>query len=115
MGSFIVQQLREDSGESLFYDQAFRVVIEDHLSYLKEHKNVTLLKLEPADAWRWRNNFYGLLKDNGIPEYLRWIVLRMNDMVSPMDFDGEQVQFLIPIEGIITRLVGVYRVRSKVS
>lgn len=110
---FSVQNLREPSGEPEFYEPGFRTVIEDHLDYLRNLEGTRILRVEPAEAWRWRFNFYGLLKYKKLDERYRWIILRVNGLINPLDFDGTQTHFKIPDGAVMDRLLQTYRLRNK--
>lgn len=110
---FSVQKLREKSGEPEFYEAGFRTLIEDHLDFLRNLESTRLLRVEPGEAWRWRFNFYGLLKYKGIDQRYRWVILRVNGFDHPFQFDGTTTQFKIPDGGAMDKLLQTYRIRNK--
>lgn len=104
-----VRSFREDPGESTYYDEAFRLMIEQHRIYLQDAAGYVDRVLDSATAWRWRFDFYGLLEFLGVPEYLRWIYLRVNNYTHPNEFDSTRVTIRIPDIKAIERLVSLYR------
>lgn len=104
-----VTSLREDSGDDIFYTEDFRRMIEQHRIYLQTADGYDHRLIPEGEAWRWRYDFYGLLGHLNIPEYLRWIYLRVNDMINPADYSGLNTTILIPSITAIQNLTAIFR------
>lgn len=64
----------------------FQVFVEDHLDYLI--KQSTFTSIGDNRTLKFRNNFYGLLRDMGVASKYWWVYLRVNGYHSPLDYDG---------------------------
>lgn len=103
-----ITSLRENQGDSTFYDEDFRRMIEEHRIYLQNAEGTDWRDITAADAWRWRYDFYGLLKYLDIPEHLRWIYLRCNDLMSTEEYDGLRTTIMIPSYTAIQSLSAIF-------
>lgn len=110
-----IASLRDSQGDSMFYDEDFRRMIEEHRIYLQNADGTDWRVLEPAEAWRWRFDFYGLLRSMDIPEHLRWIYLRVNNLVSTEDYDGLMTTIMIPSYTAIQSLSAIFTNQYRTS
>lgn len=110
-----VTSLREDAGDSVYYDENFMRMIEQHRIYLQNVDGTEPRIIPEGEAWRWRYDFYGLLRYLDIPEYLRWITLRVNDLKSPSDYTGLNTSLIIPSFTAIQMLASIYRSQYSVG
>ena len=95
----------------LFYQEKFKQTIEDHLSILKANRTT-----QPIEAYlqnQCRNNFYLLLNNLNVPFKYHWIVLRVNDLHSPLDYTGTQTFIHLPEFQYVDRLMQVYNTKSE--
>jgi hypothetical protein len=83
---------------------AFRNAVEDHVELWRSNSKTAILEISDGEALACAGDFYYILAKNNIPKYLWWVILRVNHMVSPHDYDGTQVRFLMPDEDTVTRL-----------
>lgn len=104
-----VVSLREDPGEDVYYNEDFRRMIEQHRIYLQSADGIDTRVVPDGEAWRWRYDFYGLLNYMDVPEYLRWIYLRVNNMHNPGDFTGLLTTIAIPSFKVIQQLTAIFR------
>jgi hypothetical protein len=100
-----LKQFRQQLTEPAFYSEAYRNTIESCLSLLKVHHKTREVKLDPHKSRIYRYDFYTYLRHTvGInPEY-HWIIMRLNDMLSPRDFDENVTQLLIPDESYLRQV-----------
>lgn len=96
MGSMSINDLSSGTDQSVYYDPDFRNVLEDHITYLKLVQTTTTREIPPGYAARYRGNFYMFLQSQGIQQYMHWVIMRMNDMTSPTQFDESMTTYLIP-------------------
>lgn len=82
-------------GTGAYYTDQFRNVLEDHMTYLREAASTTVMNVDPIKAYRFEFDLNGLLLDMGIPLYLHWVVMRMNNFASPQDVPADLTQLLI--------------------
>lgn len=96
-----------------FQDLDFRQVLEDHLGILKEQSNV--VEVPPALRDRYHGNFYGLLSElllNLGFEYY-WITMRVNDFVSPFDYEKGIGYIRTPPQDLILELYNRHHTLKK--
>lgn len=103
-----------DSLENIPYQEAsFRLVVEDHLSYLKQTSRI--VEVPPAFRERYHGNLYGLLnelvRDSSYQYY--WIIMRVNDFAGAMDYERGIGYLRIPDFDIINQLYSRHRTVKK--
>jgi hypothetical protein len=82
-------------GAAVYYTDAFRNVLEDHMTYLRKATSTTVMNVDPIKAYRFELDLDGLLLDMGIPLYLHWVVMRMNNLSSPQQVPADLTTLLI--------------------
>lgn len=86
--AFTILEQTNDGGPDMFYDPAFRLIVETHINILR----VTDSKRESIERelfWQYEGDFYGYLTQKGIDPSLFWIYLRVNGMEHPNQFASE--------------------------
>lgn len=108
----LAEQITGD-GPAPYYSAPFRDVIEQHLPFLIA-TNTHDLAVEPHLAYKYRSDFYGLLRYLGVTPHMWWPTLRVNGMTSPTEYDEEKLTVLIPdfneIEKLRTTYTTVHRI-----
>jgi len=99
-----IDNLMIAAGPSIYYSQSFRDVLEDHLTYLKNHSTTNVLSIEPMKAYKYEFDLYSLLREYNIPTHLHWLVMRLNDMVSPTDATVKIDHLIIPDFSTVDRI-----------
>jgi hypothetical protein len=92
------------AGPDIYYDDTFRRVLEDHMTYLRNLSTTTKIDVEPIDVIRYQADFYGLLTKLGIQLHMQWIILRMTGLTSPSKIPEDLEFVLVPDESEISRL-----------
>ena len=109
-----INSLMNDEGPKIFYDADFRNVIEAHLRILREHPNTAVLDIEPQKAYKYEFDLYGLLLSLNIAPYYHWIVMRVNDLTTPIDFTHEMLRLILPAAGTIDSIRSTHTATYKV-
>lgn len=92
----VTEKLPAVSNET-FYGAEFRAVLEDHLTWLRDHKTTRVMRVADNDAYRFEGDFYRYLFSLGtIHRAYFWTIMRMNKMTSPQEFGTETRTLLIP-------------------
>ena len=99
-----IDNLMLTDGSDEFYDERFRNCIEDHLSYLKEPANVNQLTFDNGIAYKYENDFIGLLLYLKIPKERHWLTMRINGYTSPIQYNGDVNFVNIPNDNAIETL-----------
>lgn len=98
-----------------YFEPMFRKVLEEHLKIIKEQSNLTTVTITPIQALRYKGDFYGLLNELGVPDYLKWITLRVNDMISPSDANSDISMVVMIDPQYIRRIYNTHRTQMKVK
>lgn len=92
------------STADMYYDERFRLLIEQHLNALITFQGNVYLTVSPMEFEVWAGNLYGYLHSQNIPIEQHWIIMRMNNMDSTLDFSDVLVNLILPDMEQITKL-----------
>lgn len=104
-----VISLQERPLEINYFSAGFRAIIEDHLQILRNTAKLHTVEVSGFQELKYQGDFYGLLRDMGIDHDYHWITLRLNDLHSPMDYQGNLVNIKIPKIDYIKFLLRRYK------
>jgi len=83
--AFTILDKMAKPGDDLYYDPAFRLVLETHLNLLISQ--AAAREEIPLDLfYQYEGDFYGYLVSRSIPPEYHFILLRMNGMTNPNQF-----------------------------
>lgn len=94
---------------SVYYEEEFRYTLEQYLPRLRKSEGTISFDLTPREKAVFHGNFIGLLLERSIPTYLHWIIMRLNDIDSSYDFNGELDSILIPDNEALDRIREQYQ------
>lgn len=97
-----------DTGPAVYYSDSFLKVVEDHLTYLREHNKTFSLPVTPLQASQYRFDLRGLLNELGVSPRYHYIVMRMNYMTSFDQVSEDLIGLLVPDENIITTMASLH-------
>jgi ABC-type phosphate transport system auxiliary subunit len=107
---FTVSKAQLDAGNTNMYSVGFRNLIENHLPQIRTYPNTKILPLEPKKEQIFTGNFYGLLYNiDFVQQDMFWITMRVNDLLSPLDYSGNLNYVIIPSRGDIELLLQRYK------
>lgn len=93
-----------DPGPSIYYQDHFRSMVEAHIPWLREHRDTNDLPIEPKVAIRYQGDFFGLLTRLQFQQHLHWIIMRVNGLTNPMEYDHEMLELRIPSKDVLADL-----------
>lgn len=99
----------------IYYSDGFRNVLEDHMTYLREHPTTTILSVLPMQAYKYEFDMVGLLRELNIPLRMHWTVIRMNHLSSLTQVPSDLQQLLIPTDQQLSRIKQTYEASLKIS
>lgn len=119
--------LMVNEGDSVYYSEDWRLMIETHLLFLINHPYTTDQTIAAHDVYKYEGDLYGMLAKINIPPQYHYIVMRMNEMTSPVDFrlenfipdpdlngnDEAVITLLIPSQTVIESLRTVFQTTYK--
>lgn len=89
--------LEQTFDDSIYHDESFKTILEDHLPLLSNIDNIQEVKeVSPVDANRYEYDFYGLLRYLAIPIPYHWITMRVNGLMSPNEYRKNMLTIKIP-------------------
>lgn len=102
-----LRQMESALLDSMYYHPDFQVIIEDHLLLLRANPT-GYIEVADNEAYRFEFDYYNLLRFKGIPYKYHWIVMRVNDFLSPFDAHQGIKRIIIPDYQRIERLFNMY-------
>ncbi|AFO71119.1 hypothetical protein KEN51_CDS0350 [Pseudomonas phage vB_Pae10145-KEN51] len=118
--AFTLLANQPDSGESVYYEPGFRLIIETHLNILRNVRS-TRIQIPPELYYQFEGNFYGYMAERRVNPDMWWIQMRVNGLVSPYDFGkvlrdpsaNDYTSYLIiPNNDMIQHLVSLYQTKK---
>lgn len=113
--AFSINSLARSAGPDVFYTNDFRNVLEDYMTTLRNSADTVTISVEPAVALKYRGDLVGLLTELNYPAYMAWIIMRMNNMNSPSDYDESILMLLTPNQDRISRIRSTYMTENAIS
>lgn len=110
-----IEQYLLDTGPAIFYDEAFRSVLEDHLTFLRNHETTTSFVVTAIEAMRFQCDFYGLLESKGVSKHMHYVTARVNNIKSSVDFYGETLEILLPNEDLVMMIAQTHQTVHRLS
>lgn len=97
-----------------WYGSEFHGVIETHLAALRTNGS-TIHTVSDSEGYHYRGDMYSLLTSRNILSKYHWIVLRVNKLYSPVDYDGKGFDLIVPNEESINMIWDLYRTSASVD
>ena len=102
----------ESSGDSLYYNDNFRIVLEDHIEYLLTHPDTTISIVQEHEMIKNKCDIYSLFLDRKIPKQYHWIMTRLLGLKSPFLIRLELNYIVIPPFEEIEKIRATYISRT---
>jgi hypothetical protein len=103
-----IDDLEVSSGPDIYYDPDFRAVLDAHYTYLRNLSTNTIRTVTPFQSTKFAGDFYGLLSDMQVPRQFFYVILRINNMVSPNDFTSTMQSILIPDTSVVEMIKNIH-------
>ena len=100
--------------DSAYYDEGFRVTLEDHVTYLYNLPETTINTVSSMDLHVFKFDFYGMLIQMGVPPELHFITMRMAGLSSPQDPFDHLTSIRIPPKSVVSKILGRYNAQNKI-
>lgn len=102
-------------GPSVFYDQTFRNIFEDHLNLIVngEPTAFTSVTIDPNTGARYAGDWRGLMTELAVFPQMHWYNMRINGYTSSTDYTGEQLNITLLNNVIVERLIASYKTIRK--
>lgn len=110
-----VNSLMIREGASVFYSEAFRRVIEDHLPDLISDSGTQSIQIKNRVAYKAHGDLIMVLDEYEIPPQHHWIVMRMNGYTHPTEYDMSHTSIIVPSRSVVDGLMKSFRANQKIS
>lgn len=110
-----IDGLAIDSGPDVYYEEGFRITLEDHMTYLRTHPNTKTMQIDSFKAYKYASDLFGLLAEYSLPTELNWVIMRMNNMTSPTQCSESLKSLLLPDAQVVERMRSLYMTQNKIS
>jgi hypothetical protein len=98
---------------SVYYEQGFRILLEDHLTYLKGLQTTRKIDIDIQNAYKYEGDLDGLLTQLNIRPELHFIIMRLNNFTSPQEYSPDKTMtLLIPEDKEIDRIRSTYKTKN---
>lgn len=91
-----INKLSVKPGNQLFYSMGFHRYIEGYLKYIRENEIEKIIYIDPHKKYVFEGDLFGLLDQLSIDRKFHWVIMRVNDLTSPMYLDLENTELLLP-------------------
>lgn len=108
MGALIKSKLIPP-GDEYIYSDGFKIMVETHLNNIRSNANTNSIPLTEEEINKNLYDFYGYLKSINIKMEYWWIILRVNNMHSPDEFDFDKRVIQIPSTRTLDNIKQLYR------
>ena len=103
-----IDELMVDSGEYVYYTDGFHVEIESHFPRLLSDGYVVTHGIDKQQGVVYEGDFFGLLRNLGIPDFAHYVIMRLNGFTSPMEFKRTTTTIMVPNLSEIEMIKSVY-------
>jgi hypothetical protein len=103
-----IDNLESPSGDDAYYDENFRVILESHLTYLRNLSTTKTLTFDSFLSYKHQGDLFGLLDELNIAKQYHYIIMRINDFRCPGDLTDKVVSLLIPDLGEVALLKATF-------
>jgi len=101
-----LKEFRQQLTEPAFYSESYRNTVEACLQILKTHHQTKTVKLDDQKCRIYRHDFYTFLRHTvDIEPVYHWVIMRLNGMLSPRDFDDSVRELLVPEVSYLRQLL----------
>ena len=107
-----IHNLAAITGEDVYYDPNFLIMIESHFTYLRGLDSVISQTVEPAIAHKYEGDFNGLLNHLNIPKKYHNIIVRFNNLACTNDYTRDMLTFYVPSITEIDLIKSIYETRK---
>ena len=96
-------------GADWLYSEEFKTVIESHLSFIRQASTTKVMTVTSDNVRIFKHDFYGLLTSIRIQPRDFWIILRINNMHNPQEFDETKSVIFVPENRMLEQIKMAHR------
>ena len=107
-----ITNLMLDPGDDSYYDDAFLVIIDSHLTYLSNLTTTKLISLDAQLVYKHEGDLTGLLNEMNYPKKYHYPIMKINGMRSTNDLRMDKTSLVIPDLSEIDLMNSIYRTKK---
>lgn len=115
MGQISTLMTMTGKDESIYYDPDFRIVLESHLEYFRNHPSTVQITIPDNENNKYSGDLCGLMLTLKIPDYMHWLVIRTTGLSSPNEADKAPPYFLVPSREELERIRQQYLIIHRLA
>lgn len=98
-----------------YYNDSFRDVLEDHLTYLKTLAGTKTIPIDAYLATRYEYDFFGFMQQQKVPMYLHWLTMRLTGYTSPDQMSPNLQSYVLADPQVVESIRSIWNSKSGVS
>ena len=98
--------INESGNNAYYYAREYRVQLEFYLDYFNNSNKTIIAAVSNRDQYNYKADFFGYLSAKNIPTKMHYLTMRMNGMVSPLDFGPGVSTIKVPNETEFIKIYG---------
>ncbi len=102
-----IENLARPSALDGFDNPQFRAMLEDHLTWLINHEQTTVIPVTAHQIDVYDYDWIGLLQILNVPADLHWITIRMNGGMSLTDVPQDLRSLRVPDYNTVQKLIAL--------
>lgn len=110
-----IDEIATSGGPDVYYSDRFRVVLEDHMTYLRNHPQTYYKEVNSKQAYKFEGDFFGLLSELNLPVEFYWLIMRMNKLTSPVYTESTITSIIVPSNDVIERIRSAFMNVNKIK
>lgn len=110
-----INSLMSNSGSDIYYDPDFRAVLDTNMNFLRNHPKTRSIAIVARDSYKYTGDLAGLLTQYNVEAGLHWIVMRMNNLLSPAAYNDSIRILLIPPADVVNRIRSLHVTQNKIK
>lgn len=91
-----IHSLMTKAGDSMWYTDGFRNVLESHLTYFRSSPELRIVPIDKHLSYKYEGDLYGLLDEIGIDKQYHYLIMMLNNYSHPADYDGNRYELYLP-------------------
>ena len=100
-----MRELMNNPGGSSWYDPLWLATVEDNLPNIMRINNIDVITVDPIMHEHHKHNLHSFIREEITADRKYWyVIMRMNDMTSPTQFDSSYEHIIFPLFNIIDNL-----------
>lgn len=109
-----IDDLASNEDTTVYDNDAFRRILEDHITLLKSPQNSNRVLLEKHLVYKYQFDLAGFLLTHNVPAKYHWITMRCNGLTSPEDSLDELTELLLPNFDTVEKIKQAYFTTNKI-